>query len=75
MWKEEKKWQLARIASDGDIKEAYAQSIMEKHKDDCDICITQPGEAKYYSHELIKVFFNNYLANITNAPAIKGEDI
>lgn len=76
MWKEQKYWMIAKVLNEGDIKEAYAAAFMTKHKSKLDkLCNLEPGEAPYYSHELISSFFNNYIGKVTNKPAIMEEDV
>lgn len=77
MWKIGREWQLAKITNLGDVKEAYASALMRRHKSNIDyLCaVKNIGSPDYYSHELISTFFNNYIYNVTNKPAIIEEDI
>lgn len=76
MWKLSGEWNIARVTNFGDIKEAYTSALMTKHKSDLDkLCNTDIGSPKFYSHELISTFFNNYIYNVTNKAAIVEEDV
>ena len=76
MWKENRSWVVANILNKGDLKEAYASALLVQHQSNLDkLCGIPSGSPEYYSHELIKVFFNEHIANVSNAAAIKEEDI
>ena len=77
LWKENKRWQKARIINMGDVREAYATALMIKHQDELDkLCEVETiGKNPYYSDELISNFFYNYISNVTNLAAIVEEDI
>lgn len=70
------KWAVAKVNNGGDLKEAYVAALMVQHKEDTDpLCYDDIGVAPYYSHLLIKDFFNNYIYNVTNMAAIREEDV
>jgi hypothetical protein len=50
---------------------------MTEHKSNLDkLCNCENiGKEPYYSHELAKTFFNNYISKVTNLPAIVEEDV
>ena len=76
MWKENHEWIVAKVLNKGDLKEAYAAALMTQHKSNADkLCGIDPGVPKYYSHELVKVFFNEHITKVSNAAAIQEEDI
>lgn len=81
MWKLNKAWTVARVLNKGDIKEAYASALMSKYLENSEIKTSGPGlpgqigQPPYQSHRLIASFFNNYIYNVTNMSAIRGEDI
>ena len=73
------KWTVAKVNNGGDLiiksfwKEEY---LMVQHRKDTDpLCYDDIGVAPYYSHLLIKDFFNNYIHNVTNMAAIREEDV
>lgn len=76
MWKEGRQWAVAKVLNKGDLREAYAAALMSKHQSDMDkLCGIAPGNPKYYSHDLVKVFFNEHISKVSNAAAIQEEDI
>lgn len=76
MWKINKNWNIARVANKGDIKEAYATALLTKHKSNIDYLEKiNSGDPEFYNHQLIANFFNKYIYNVTNKPAIIEEDI
>lgn len=77
MWKQQRDWILKKIINYGDVKEAYIQAIFTEHKSKYDyLCIVKDaGYDPYYSHELIRVFFMNYMTTVTNKSAIVEEDV
>ena len=91
MWKVGNDWVKAYVLNAGDVKEAYVAALMRKHKGELDstimnsidwvegndiLCdINDIGQSPYYSHDLIKNFFTEFIQNVDNAPAILGEDI
>lgn len=76
MWKESKKWTIARVTSFGDMKEAYVAALMTKHADNMDkLYAINLGAPTFYDHQLIKVFFENYIQKVTNKAAIVEEDV
>ena len=76
LWKEEHEWIGARVLNKGDLREAYAAALMTEHKSKMDkLCGLPTGSPSYYSHELVKVFFNEHIAKVSNAAAIQEEDI
>lgn len=76
MWKEDHEWVVAKVLNKGDLKEAYAAALMIKHKSKMDkLCNIDIGSPKYYSHDLVKVFFNEHITKVSNAAAIQEEDI
>ena len=76
MWKTSKKWVIARVTSFGDMKEAYVAALMTKHADNIEkLCAATIGMPSFYDHQLIKVFFENYIQKVTNKAAIVEEDV
>lgn len=76
LWKENHDWVAARVLNKGDLKEAYTGALMTQHKSKMDkLCGVSTGNPKYYSHDLIKVFFNEHISKVSNAAAIQEEDI
>lgn len=76
MWKINRNWNVARVANKGDIKEAYATALLTKHKSNIDYLEKiNSGDPEFYNHQLIANFFNKYIYNVTNKPAIVEEDI
>lgn len=76
MWKESSKWTLANVNSFGDMKEAYVAALMTKHTAKMDAMYKHAiGAPAYYDHELIKIFFENYISKVTNMAAIVEEDV
>lgn len=70
------KWAVARVNNGGDLKEAYVAALMVQHQESTDsLCYDDVGVAPYYSHSLIRDFFNNYIYNVTNMAAIREEDV
>ena len=77
MWKEKNDWKVSTLLNKGDLKEAYVAALMEEHQKKC-LCSLIGGDVgnnPYYSHKLISTFFNKYIYNVTNMPAIVEEDI
>lgn len=76
LWKENKDWIAATVLNKGDLREAYVAALMTQHKSNLDkLCGVPAGGPQYYSHELIKVFFNEHVSKVSNAAAIQEEDI
>ena len=76
LWKENKEWVVARVLNKGDLKEAYAAALMSKHNTKLDkLCGIPRGVPDYYSHDLVRVFFNEHISKVSNAAAIREEDI
>ena len=76
MWKEQREWIVARVLNKGDLREAYAAALLSKHQSNLDkLCGINRGTPDFYSHELVKVFFNNHISKVSNAAAIQEEDI
>lgn len=76
LWLEDaRKWTIAKVNNAGDLKEAYVAALMSKHKESGDLCFDDLGVAPYFSHTLIKDFFNNYIYGVTNMAAIREEDV
>ena len=76
MWKEQREWIVARVLNKGDLREAYAAALLLKHQSNLDkLCGINRGVPDFYSHELVKVFFNNHISKVSNAAAIQEEDI
>jgi hypothetical protein len=74
MWKiGETKWAVATVQNAGDLKEAYAASLI--HPEFISQYIGHTGTPPYYSHSLIGNFFTNYITKVTNAGAVGGEDV
>ena len=46
---------------------------MAKHENDLVTSVT--GKSPFYNHELVGQFFQNYIWNVTNKPAILEEDV
>ena len=75
MWKSGGRWNLAKVANQGVVSEAYANFLLTKHKTQKDYLYRiDKGENPYYSHSLIANFYR-YLSTVTNMPAIVEEDI
>ena len=75
MWKSGGRWNLAKVANQGVVSEAYANFLLTKHKTQKDYLYKiDKGENPYYSHSLIANFYR-YLSTVTNMPAIVEEDI
>ena len=76
LWKEQHEWIVARVLNKGDLREAYASALLTKHESNLDkLCGINRGAPTFYSHDLIKVFFENYISKVSNAAAIQEEDI
>jgi len=76
LWKEGREWIAAKVLNKGDLKEAYTAALMSEHKSKMDkLCGIPTGSPKYYSHELVRVFFNEHISKVSNAAAIQEEDI
>ena len=75
MWKKGGRWNLAKVANQGVISEAYVNFLFTKHKTQKDYLYkVDKGENPYFSHSLIDNFYR-YLSAVTNMPAIVEEDI
>lgn len=76
MWKEGKKWVLGNVLNTGDLKEAYTAFLFSEHDNNLSkIAENNPGNPKYYNHEMVSEFYNNYINKVTNRPAIVEEDV
>lgn len=75
MWKIAGVWQIAKIANQGVVAEAYSNFLLTKHKTKQDyLAGVETGQPNYYSHSLIAKFYK-YLSAVTNNPAVVEEDI
>lgn len=76
LWKENHDWVAGKVLNKGDLREAYAAALITQHKSKLDkLCSVSKGTPKYYSHDLIKVFFHEHIEKVSNAAAIQNEDI
>ena len=76
LWKEGREWVVARVLNKGDLREAYTAALMSEHKSKMDkLCGIPTGSPDYYSHDLVKTFFNEHISKVSNAAAIQEEDI
>lgn len=76
MWKESHKWIIANVTSFGDMKEGYIAALMTNHSAKVDAMYNHEiGNPSYYDHDLIRIFFKNYIQKVTNKAAIVEEDV
>ena len=76
MWRKGKNWMLGNVQNKGDLKEAYISFLFSNHEDALSKVIeSNSGNPPYYSHELVDLFYNNYINKVTNLAAIVEEDV
>ena len=58
------------------MKEAYVAALLTHHENNIDAMYKHAlGDPAYYDHDLIRIFFQNYIAKVTNMAAIVEEDV
>ena len=76
MWKNNGEWEVAVVANQGVISEAYVNFLFTRHDTAKDFLSgLEIGNPKYYSHNLIESFYKNYMSGVTNLAAIVEEDV
>ena len=75
MWKEGYSWISAKVLNYGDIKEAYFDFLTIQHNTNLICSLRDLGQPPYYSHELVKYFFEDFIAKVDSGSAIAGEDV
>lgn len=76
MWKSNGEWEIASVANQGVVSEAYVQFLFTRHRTAKDkLYGISSGEGKYYSHALIENFYKYYMSGVTSLAAIVEEDV
>lgn len=78
MWKTGGKWEIATIANQGVVAEAYVSFLFTEHGLQKDkLYGINIGETRkpYYSHALIEKFYKYYMSGVTDLAAIVEEDV
>lgn len=76
MWKTGGEWEIAAIANQGVVSEAYVSFLFTKHQSSQDrLYGLDIGSKPYYSHALIENFYKYYMSGVTNLAAIVEEDV
>ena len=58
------------------MKEGYVAALLTHHQSNIDAMYKHAiGQPAYYDHDLIRIFFENFIAKVTNKAAIVEEDI
>lgn len=63
------KWYVTSGINFGNLKEAYFDALMRKHRSEMDyLCkIQSMGKGPYGSHEEIRIFYDEYISKLDNA--------
>lgn len=76
MWKSNGEWEIAIVNNKGALAEAYTNFLFTRHHTKSDLlCNVERGQAPYYNHDFIELFYKRYMNQATSLAAVVEEDV